>query len=463
MTSAAFRIRASSRAELGGFERVRRTLAATLLLGFCGTAPYAKAAELLAQTSLGPVQGKMSEDGSARLWLGIPYAEPPVGERRWRAPVAPASWDQALLADRFGAPCAQIGSIYGPPPDGQDWGAGNVEAFGHPVGSEDCLTLNVWRPDTDAKDLPVIVFVHGGGGVAGYSGDPMYEASQLAVAANAVVVTFNMRLGVFASFLHPALASGDPRSDSGHFGLLDVIRALQFVHDDVAAFGGDPGNVTLAGESAGAIAVYMMMASPLAKGLFHRAIVMSGLFGDPPPADKAHEFSDALLSHLMAQDRLTAPPKDVKQYLQSKSAADLLEVIRGDKLKNPGVPGDGTVVPADVVAAFEQGRYNRVPTIVGTTRDEAKLLAGAFRPTDTERFNIMQAPPRAAAATTSDLIKPWLLPGLGSGLYNAYTRTITWLLMTGVESSVTTLATHAPAVYRYRFDWAQQPEPWRTV
>src|SRR5581483_10774184 len=380
-----------------------------------------------------------------------------------RAPQPPKSWTDVRKADAFGSPCAQIGTLYGPPPAGQTWGLGNVDAFGVPVGSEDCLTLNVWRPASDARDLPVIVFVHGGGGVAGYSADPTYEGSRLATAANAVVVTVNMRLSVFATLVHPSLASGDAVSDSGHFGLLDVIQALHFVHDNAAAFGGDPGNVTLAGESAGAIMVYLTMASPLAEGLFHKAIVMSGLFGDGPSRQKALGFSADLVAHLAQHDGLASPPNDVKQYLRSKSAADILATMRRDKLKNPGAPGDGGVLPAHLAEAFEQGHYNRVPTIVGTTRDEAKLLAGAFKPTDTERFLMMQTPARAATATPADLIAPWLLPGLSSKLYDAYTGAMTWLLMLGVESSVKKLALHAPKVYRYRFDWDREPEPWHTV
>jgi para-nitrobenzyl esterase len=430
------------------------------LVGFALGALIAPCFAASIATSYGPVDGV--SDGRVEKWLGLPYAAPPVGELRWRAPQPAKPWTELRKADAFGAPCMQIGTVYGPPPAGKAWGLTNVEAFGQPVGSEDCLTLNIWRPVASGA-LPVIVFVHGGGGIAGYSADPAYEGSKLALAANAIVVTINLRLSVFASFVHPALASGDRLSDSGQFGMLDIIAALRFVHDNIAAFGGDPDNVTLSGESAGAIAVYMMMASPLAKGLFHKAIVMSGLFGDPAPRGKALEFSGLLVSRLIAQDHLSEPPKDLQRYLRSKSAGEILTVLHREKLKGRGAPGDDVVLPVELNKAFEEGRYNRVPTMVGTTRDEAKLLAGAFKPADTERFTIMQTPARAAAATSSDLIAPWLLPGVSSSLYDAYTGAMTWLLLTGVEKSIKRLAMHAPAVYRYRFDWDEEPEPWHTV
>lgn len=460
-------------------------MAIGLLLGVLLGAPAgayetAPPSPSLVQTQSGPVQGRL--DGAARAWLGIPYAAPPVGELRWQATRPHQPWSEVLQAVAYGSPCAQLGSIYGPPPAGRDWGLANIETFGKPVGSEDCLTLNVWRPDSEERGLPVLVFIHGGAGVAGYSGDPVYEGARLAAGARVVVVTLNYRLGIFGGFLHPALRGADAQGDSGAYATLDMLQALRFVQANAAAFGGDPGNVTLAGQSAGAIAVYTLMGSKLTEGLFHKAIVMSGLIGSGSN-DRARQYAyadrvtaallvDGHLAPTLEQARnvLAAKGADwVKGYLLSRNAGEILETLhRHPELRKDAPPAyaDGVVVPADLSGAYDRGEFHRVPTLIGMTRDEAKLFASrVYKVDDAQRFGLMlrtdpDAPPMLRL---QDLLGGAMLPMLGPGLYNAYTAAITAILGHGVNASLSKVARYEPQVYAYRFDWDRGPEPWHTL
>ncbi len=437
----------------------------------------------LVETTLGPVQGVAARLPGVTMWLGIPYAAAPVGDRRWQAPQAPEPWNEPLLASTYGRPCMQIGSLYGPPPEGEPWGMANMETLGKPIGAEDCLTLNVWRPDDSAGDLPVLVFVHGGSGVIGHSGDPMYDSSQLSANANAVVVTINYRLNLFGALSHPALAGEDAASNSGNFATLDTLQALRFVQDNAQRFGGDPRNVTLMGQSAGGFMVYRVMASPLAGDLFQKAVILSATIGESNTPAEGADFVEALAAHLMvsegaandpaeaAQRIANQPPQWLRDYLYDKPAAELIEAWRANRANLPALPGnfgDGVVMPVDIAAAYEAGAFKRVPTMLGTTRDEAKLLTAHVLKVDLpERFTMMVAPRPADAEPleVSDLLQPWFLSSWTHAPYNAYMWVINRLLLrlAGVNASIEKIATHAPAAYVYRFDWNRAPEPWRTV
>jgi para-nitrobenzyl esterase len=299
------------------------------------------------------------------------------------------------------------------------------------------------------------------------------------VGANAVVVTINYRLGVFAGLLHPALADGDKLDDSGNYAALDQIQALRFVQANAAAFGGDPGNVTLMGQSAGAIAVYALMASPMSEGLFHKAIPLSGLIGSGKQQD-SYKYADRLAQALVVADGLAATPdqaratiasKDaawLRQYLRSRTAEQLLQVqVRVPELRRvSGGSADGVVMPLDIEAAFDQGHFHHMPALVGQTRDEAKLFTSKLmRVSDAQRFGMMlgsdpDAPPKYQL---DDLLSPWLLPWLTPGLYDAYAWTLMALLGHPLNQSITRLARDEPQVWAYRFDWDRGPEPWRTL
>jgi para-nitrobenzyl esterase len=217
--------------------------------------------DLQVKIDSGTVEGK--EMGAVRAFLGISYAAPPVGDLRWKPPAPPAKWSGIRAATDFGAHCMQ-GNVFG---DMTFHDGGN---------SEDCLTLNVWTPAkaADAK-LPVMVWIHGGGFVAGATSESRQHGETLA-GHGVVVVSMNYRLGMFGFFVHPELAKESGRNSAGNYGLLDQVAALEWVHRNIASFGGDPVNVTIFGESAGSFSVSVLMASPLAKGLFQKAIGESG-------------------------------------------------------------------------------------------------------------------------------------------------------------------------------------------
>lgn len=217
------------------------------------------------RTGAGALRG-LRHDG-VDAFLGIPYAQPPVGDLRWRAPRVASRWQGVRDATRFAASCYQAAP--------RAWGPFTAEFVEVGAVSEDCLYLNAWTPSHRAGRLPVLVWIHGGGFGSGSASIPIYDGARLA-AQGAVVVSINYRVGAFGFLAHPALSREDSDGVSGNYGLLDMIAALHWVHANVAAFGGDPARVTIAGQSAGAAAVNDLMVSPLAKGLFAAAIAQSG-------------------------------------------------------------------------------------------------------------------------------------------------------------------------------------------
>jgi acetyl esterase/lipase len=265
-------------------------VALALLMAACSGKPKAPAPiadpdarRTVAQGAL--VGGKDLYDSHS--WLAIPYAAPPVGERRWKAPAPPSAWSGERKATQFGSECTQLASPLG---GSADLPVGSVR------GSEDCLSLNVYAPRFPTADiparsekLPVIVWIHGGANRSG-SAD-FYHGGNLAATHNLIVVTVNYRLGPLGWFYHPALAktAASPEEASGNFALLDLIAALGWLRENVAAFGGDPGNITIMGESAGANNVLSLLVTPAAKGLYHRAILQSALprFATPAFASRA--------------------------------------------------------------------------------------------------------------------------------------------------------------------------------
>lgn len=302
-----------------------------------------------ATTDSGAVEG-IAQKGITE-YLGIPYAAPPVGGLRWRAPAAPKKWQGIRKAAAFGPTCAQVTTL-GP--------------FAGPANSnEDCLYLNVFAPPAKEK-LPVLVWIHGGGYFDGESND--YDAARLARQGRMVVVTMNYRLNLFGFLAHPAL------KDGGNFGLMDIIAALKWTKANIAAFGGDPGNVTLGGQSAGAGAAAALMVAPSARGLFHRALLMSGGYTPLTPHDvalkKGQQFADAAGC---------GKAKDVAACLRALPAAKVASLAGTASANAPFVSGamvDGVLVPRNAASAFAAGDFARVPVMVGTTRDEGNFSIG---------------------------------------------------------------------------------------
>jgi len=307
--------------------------------------PSAPSSDLVVATSVGKVAGEAA--AGVRAWRGIPFAAPPVGDLRWRPPADAEPWDGVRQAKDYGPPCLQGTS--------SSLGSGLIDTEG---GSEDCLTLNVSRPDDDREDLPVMVWIHGGSFLHGSGSQPIYNSPAF-VDRGVVLVTINYRLGRLGFFAHPAL-SDEPGPEVANFGILDQVKALEWVRDNVEGFGGDASNVTVFGESAGGASVNALMASPAAGGLFAKAITQSGLGREASEGIGAARAEGAsLMSGLGLDEPTAADLRDVP----AKKVMDLpLNLLTGD------VPiVDGTVLPAPVARVFERGEEAAVPYLVGTT------------------------------------------------------------------------------------------------
>ena len=305
------------------------------------------------ETAHGPVRGVCSEGTCA--YKGIPYAAPPVGELRWRPPEAPAPWTEPRAAVSYGPECLQVEY-----PSGQT------------TGNEDCLTLNVWAPETaPAAPLPVLVWLHGGDNIIGSSSaeNGLYDGRNLSQRVPAIVVTVNYRLAAFGFLAHPAFAGENPEGASGNYGILDQIFALRWVQENAARFGGDPKQVMLFGQSAGASDTCAVLASPLAAGLVSRAMMIS------------------LSCYVVPQSTIAATNAAAEQFLGCSGAADMAACLRSQNAEQVArVPGaslsqagqgsdyytvvDGRVLTQPPLQAMASGAHAHVPMILGTTRDE---------------------------------------------------------------------------------------------
>ena len=494
-----------------GFDR-RIGLALLVALATAGSGCGGDDAEpTIRMTTSGLVQGSDDSATSGTLaWKGVPFAKPPVGALRWKAPADPDAWSDTKLTTRFASACVQYGRIYGPGTN-NTYDMTIATTLNQAVGSEDCLYLNIWRPASDEVQLPVIVFIHGGSNVSGYTADPVYDGATLAKAANAVVVTANYRLGIFGWFDLPQLREGTSAADdSGNFATLDNIKALQFINRNIANFGGDAGNVTVMGQSAGAINVYALLTSPLVVNaspkLMHRAMPMSGgisLASNLPPgslptlnpASTALAQGSALLSNLVIADGLatdtataqayvaTQTPAQIATYLRAKSPSTLLTTLL-TKLSALGLAGsgpipEGTVLPVDPIAAINAGNYLKVPVLASNTRDEAKLFPTylALSPalggvsgrlvSDATLFTTQFGYDPNAAPTV--MIDQWIpasylpvtTPVTG---FNARTDLLNSLFFGASRDNVmNALKAQQANVWYYRFDWDEEPAPWNDI
>ena len=312
------------------------------------------------ETNMGPIRG--IEYPSSSAFLGIPYAEPPVAELRFARPKPVKAWDGELRAQNFGPPCPQLG---------------------RDTISEDCLTLNIWAPASVGQSAPVMVWLHGGGLRSGSGDSEVARGRFMAETTGTVVVSLNYRLGPFGFLAHPAFGE-----TSGNYGLLDQQMALLWVRDNIAAFGGNPNNVTLMGESAGSASTCVQMTLPSSKGLFHRAILQSG-----PCASLAPDG----LSPVVTSEEAENQGKDLAEAVGCAYEADLVACLRSksvDEILNalplvptgivvgPGVnwfPNiDGEFLPDMPLSLIKEGKFHKVPTLIGTNGDEGTgFAAGA--------------------------------------------------------------------------------------
>jgi para-nitrobenzyl esterase len=327
-------------------------LFAALSIRAAGSAPTVK-------IDTGKLEGK--SDGTINAFLGIPFAKPPVGDLRWKPPVKPAKWKGVRKAAEFGSRCMQ-GRIY------------DDMIFRDPGPSEDCLYLNVWTPakldkGKSKEKLPVMVWIYGGGFTAGATSEPRQDGTNLAK-EGVVVVSMNYRLGIFGFFAHPELAKESSPNATGNYGLMDQSAALEWVKRNIAQFGGDPGNVTIFGESAGSFSVSEQMASPVSKGLFQKAIGESGgAFASHalPMRTKDQAAEDGAK---FAKDQLNA---DALAALRALPAQKLLDAQMATKGIRFAPIVDGYFLPESPEAIFAAGKQSDVPLLAGWNRDEGSF------------------------------------------------------------------------------------------
>lgn len=317
-------------------------------------------AQTTVTTTYGPISG-ITEEG-ALAFKGIPYAKPPVGELRWQAPQPPATWSQTRITTDFSPKCPQ--KNFSPTQD-----SAITE------GEEDCLYLNVWTPALSGK-RPVLFFIHGGGNQQGsasetINGAVLYNGKFLASRKDVVVVTINYRLGALGFMSHPAVAAANNSKTAGNYGTMDQILALEWVRDNIAKFGGDPANVMVFGESAGAVNTSLLLTIPSAKGLFHRAGIQSG---SPvaAPYIVGENFSKSFASRMgCATGSLDQQLQCLKALPVSKIIAELESPLSGGKVTlGWGPVVDGLVIPKDPATVFLTGQHHKMPILIGSNADE---------------------------------------------------------------------------------------------
>jgi para-nitrobenzyl esterase len=418
-------------------ELATRALVAGMLL-----AGISAAAAGQVRTESGTVEGATSVDGKVQVFKGVPYAAPPVGALRWREPQPVPSWQGVRKTTEFGARCMQ-GNVFGD------------MVFRDAAPSEDCLYLNVWTPKSSpSAKLPVMVWIYGGGFQAGATSEPRQDGERLAH-RGVVVVSMNYRLGIFGFFSLPELTKESPHHASGNYGLLDQAAALQWVRKNIAAFGGDPGNVTIFGESAGSFSVSALMASPLSKPLIHRAIGESGAFfgrtlSAKPLAES--EQDGAKFAQSIGADTL--------EKLRAMTSQQTLEAASKDKNAFRFGPNiDGYFFPEGPSEIFAKGNQAHVPLLAGWNHDEGNyhMFFGAD-PATKESYAVKAS--QMFGEKTPDVVK--IFPGetdeqaKNSANLLATANFIGYGTWKWIEMQV---KTGGSPVYRYEFDEAPPSAP----
>lgn len=397
----------------------------------------AAAPQLTVETAQGKVAGKLILDGSQKAFLGLPYAAPPIGDLRWKAPQPPLPWKGMRDATSFGGRCEQY----------HIW---NDYIFLDSGPTEDCLYLNVYVPAsaTKASKLPVMVWIHGGGFVAGAGSEPRYTNSLL-VGKGVVLVTINYRLGVFGFLTSEELAK-ENGGHAGNYGLMDMAAALRWVKQNIGSFGGDAGNVTIFGESAGSFAVNALTVAPEARGLFEKAIGESGaFFGSVLPMSPVAEREK--------HDQAWIDSLGVKNLaeLRNLPAEKIIEAVQGKSIIGFGPVIDGSFLPESVADAYAAGREARVPMIIGWNHDERAgtvsqgMTAAKWKAYAAEHYGPKAEEFLAAFPANSD----------EQAVRSADDFTTAGMIALGAWRWAEAAAQSGKApVYRYRFDRPAPPE-----
>jgi para-nitrobenzyl esterase len=397
-------------------------------------------------TSTGITQGQSYSGDSVVSWSDIPYAQPPVGELRWKAP-RQLQAPQQLIAERNNTSCVQKASRYA-----------GVSGEGM-VGSEDCLYLDIKAPaDFASRNYPVMLWIHGGGNTSGLK--DYYQYDKLVARKDVVVVAVNYRLGALGWFTHPSIQGLQQGLDkTSNFGLLDIIESLKWVCENISQFGGDPGNVTVFGESAGGHNVLALLASPQAEGLFHRAISQSGYTQEVSVADAYNKNganpliargSWQITNQLVDRPQAEYSPQQLRSLLKSTDAIEFMSLYETDDLdfdRMPLATVDGLVIPQEgILGALANPAYAKnVPVIAGATKDEVSLWLALHRYfMDTSYILTKFLPPRITVKDP-DLYNLWVR-----------TRSHAWKIK-GVDLPLAAMETAGYTdLYAYQFDWDHQ-------
>jgi para-nitrobenzyl esterase len=390
------------------------------------------------KTAQGTATGKWIRDGKEKAFLGLPYAAPPIGNLRWKAPEPPAAWTGTRDASHFGNRCEQ-------------WHVWDDYIFTDPGPSEDCLFLNVYAPATakQGSNLPVMVWIHGGGFLAGAGSEPRYTNPAL-VAKGVIVITLNYRLNIFGFLASQDLAK-EQNGHAGNYGLMDVVAALRWVKANAGAFGGNANNVTIFGESAGSFAVSALTAAPSARGLFQKAIGESGaFFGSAIPmtaADERAKHDQSFVTSLGAknlEDLRAIPAEKILDAVQKQRGIGFSAVV------------DGTFLPESLPETYAAGRQAHVPSIIGWNRDER---AGTLSKDMTaEKWKAFAKEHYSAKADEFLAAFPANTDEQSIRSADDYT-TNGFIAMGAWKWAEAQSKTGQAPVYRYRFDRPAPPEP----
>jgi len=408
-----------------------------LLFNLGNAAANVDASTLVVKTKQGLVKGVIA--GNVCVWKGIPYAKAPVGALRFRDPQTPDSWTGVRDASAFGPVCLQMKRVL----------------VDNEIQSEDCLFLNVWSPQADGKKRPVMVWIHGGGFVGGSGSNAMYDGAQLSKKGDVVLVSINYRLGPLG-FLYFNDMPGAKGNFDSNLGIKDQVAALKWVQENIAAFGGDPEQVTIFGESAGGISVETLMSVPVAKGLFKRAIVESGPAGDVWTAKVATRLTTLYLKEV----GLTPDSVYKLKYINADTLNSAMRRLMKLAISDSSLPKtfaptiDGSFLPHDLLTAIKEGQSKGVDLLIGTNKDEANLFA---------MKKLKMAP------VNEEQLRPYMSkfkPSEQKQLKSVYKEfpskssilsMITDGIFTMPSIKFAELQSAYANAYMYRFDWASKP------
>ena len=414
-------------------------------------AAIGNASETTVPTLYGQVAGADAGNNSW-IWEGVPYAKPPVGPLRWKAPRDPDPWHGVRQSTNKFSPAVQpnMASVWYP-------------LTTTPIGSEDCLYLNIFRPKNAGNNLPVFVWIHGGAEVFGQAS--IYNGAFLASQENMIVVVIQYRLGPFGWLYLPALNPGGTAEDlSGNYGTLDTIKAVKWVRDNIRSFGGDPHNITVGGQSAGGFNTLTLLTSPLSQGTFQKAFPMSAGGGVIAPSKTlAYNIAETLLGIIPPGTPLASTPSPTKTdaqiaaLLRGASADAIEETLMVNGSISLGVVSpyaDGTVITGPFADLISAGKYSKLPIVIGGTEYESKPFLVLLVPQWTNALSFLFAP---SQATFENIWTPTLPSGLFQlcGQYDS----LEWKAV-GVDQLATSMASQQPGnVYAYQFRWGGLSDP----